>query len=77
MEMRTEILQSISNSYPNLFFIPIPEDINEVVVGLPSASMTENNSASTRASSLELDSIEVKDALAKIVTKNSGGKFDT
>ena len=34
--MRIELLQSISNVYSSLVSIPIPEDINEVLVGLPS-----------------------------------------
>ena len=79
-EMRTKILQSISSSYPNLVSIPIPEDINEVVVGLPTAISDHEVSTPVPVSAtLEFDSIEVKSTLtnlAAVVSKNSGGKFD-
>ena len=79
-EKRAEILQSISNTYPNLISIPITEDINEVLLGLPSASVTDEKLSTCVSSTLKLDSVKVKDALAKlatIVSKNSGAKFDT
>ena len=86
-EMRTEILQSISGTYPNLISIPIPEDINEVVVRLPSATVTDNSQTDSNhkvstpvSSTLELDSADVKNTLAKVasvVSRSSGGKFDT
>lgn len=74
-ELRTETLRLISCTYPRLVSIPIPEDINEVVVGLPTG-MSDSASVSP---TLEFDSIEVKSALANLATvisKNSGGKFD-
>ena len=77
-EMRTEILQSISSTYPNLVSIPIPEDINEVVVGMPTA-MSDHDGSIPLSATLEFDSTEVKSALANlatVVSKNSGGKFD-
>lgn len=77
-EMRTEILQSISSTYPNSVSIPIPEDINEVVVGMPTAKSDHEGSTPSLAT-LQFDSIELKIALANlatVVSKNSGGKFD-
>lgn len=92
-EMRTEILRSISSTCPTLISIPIPEDINEVVVGLPlatCAAVADNSpthsdnkvaSMSEMSEPLQLlESIEVKNTLAKlaaVVSKNSGGRFDT
>ena len=92
--MRTEILRSISSTYSTLISIPIPEDINEVVVGLPlatCAAVADNSpthsdnkvpaSVSEMSEPLQLlESIEVKNTLAKlaaVVSKNSGGRFDT
>jgi hypothetical protein len=77
-ELRTETLRSISCTYPQLVSIPIPEDINEVVVGRP---MSDHEVYTSRAllATLEYDSIEVKSALANlaaVISKNSGGKFD-
>ena len=77
-EMRTEILQSISSTYPNSVSIPIPEDINEVVVGMPT-TMSDHEGSTPSSATLEFDSTEVKIALANlatVVSKNSGGKFD-
>ena len=74
-ELRTETLRSMSCTYPHLISIPIPEDINELVVGLPTGT---SDSASLSAT-LEFDSVEVNSALANLATvisKNSGGKFD-
>ena len=86
-EMRTDILQSISSTYPNLISIPIPEDINEVIVGLPSATVTDNSQTDSNhkaptpvSATLELDSIEVKNSLAKVasvVSKSSSDRFNT
>ena len=76
-ELRTETLRSISCIYPQLISIPIPEDINELVVGLPTG-MSDHVSTSISAT-LEFDSVEVKSALANLATvisKNSGGKFE-
>ena len=82
--MRTEILKLISGTYPSLVSIPIPEDINEVVVGLPSVASSQTDCDHKVpvpvSATLELDSIEVKNTLAKlaaVVSKNSGGRFDT
>jgi hypothetical protein len=72
-EMRTETLRSISCTYPQLISIPIPEDINEVVVGLPTG-MSHSLSATQ-----VFDSIEVNSAitnLAAVISKNSGSKVD-
>ena len=77
-ELRTETLRSISCTYPRLASIAIPEDINEVVMGLPTGISDHEVSTSTSAS-LEFDSIEVKSALANLATvisKNSGVKVD-
>ena len=79
-ELRTETLRLISCSFPQLVSVPIPEDINEMVVGLPTG-VKDHQISTTRALSaiLEFDSIEVKSALANlaaVVSKNSGGKFD-
>ena len=86
--MRTEILRSISNTHPNLVSIPIPEDINEVLVGLPSAgvhvaaSRTDHEVSTTGLSTVEVDltaSLDVREALARlaaVVSKNSISKVD-
>ena len=74
-ELRTETLRLISCTYPQLISIPIPEDINELIVGLPTGT---SDSASLSAT-LEFDSVEVKSAvanLAAVISKNSGGKFE-
>ena len=76
-ELRTETLRSISCIYPQLISIPVPEDINELVVGLPTG-MSDHVSTSISAT-LEFVSIEVKSALANLATvisRNSGGKFE-
>ena len=69
-EMRTEILKLISGTYPSLVSIPIPEDINEVVVGLPSVASSQTDCdhkvPMPVSAILELDSIEVKNTLAKL-----------
>ena len=84
--MRTEILQSVSGIYPNFVSIPIPEDINEVVMGLPSVASSlpdsDHKVPMLVLAILELDSIgfEVKNTLSKlaaVVSKNYGGRFDT
>lgn len=87
--MRTEVLHSISNVFQNLLSIPIPEDINEVVVGLPPATIAktlkENEAGSgckvwTLVPEVDLTSNqEVKDTLAKLastVAETSGRNID-
>ena len=74
-ELRTEALYSISCIYPQLFSIPIPEDINELVVGLPTGT---NDSASLSVTH-EFDTVEVKSALANlaaVISKNSSGNIE-
>ena len=74
-ELRTETLRSISCIYSQLISIPIPEDINELVVGLPTGT---NDSASLSAT-LEFDNIKVKSALANlaaVISKNSSGNVE-
>lgn len=76
--MRTEILQSISGTYPNLISIPIPEDINDVLVGLPLSECFQITTTSV-SSILELDSAEVKNAVARLATiasKSCSGRFN-
>ena len=83
-EMRTEILRSIANTHPNIVSIPIPEDINEVVVGLPisSRNRTDHNVSTTGLSTVEVDltaSLDVREALARLaalVSLNSISKVD-
>ena len=82
--MRTEILQSVSGIYPNFVSIPIPEDINEVVMGLPSVASSlpdsDHKVPMPVLAILELDSIEVKNTLSiltAVVSKNYGDRFDT
>ena len=64
MERKTEILRQLADTFPTLLSIPIPEDINEIIVGLPSTSV-ESDFASHQ---------EIKDMLVKFsasVSKNS------
>ncbi|MCG8626629.1 MAG: hypothetical protein MJE68_32095 [Proteobacteria bacterium] len=58
--------------------IPIPEDINELVVGLRTG-MSDHDVSTSISATLEFDSVEVKSALANlaaVISKNSGGKFE-
>ena len=74
-ELRTETLCSISCIYPRLISIPIPEDINELVVGLPTGTSVSASLSAT----FEFDTIEVNSALANlaaVVSKNSSGNFE-
>ena len=36
IEMKKEFLRQLSDYFPKLLSIPIPEDVNEIIVGLPS-----------------------------------------
>lgn len=80
--MRTGILHSLAKHFPRLHSIPIPEDINEVVVGLPSATVDQSAAGSCSKADLNaimVSSEEVKDrlsSLAMTVSKNSFGKLD-
>ena len=88
-EMTTEVLCSISDVFPNLLSIPIPEDVNEVVVGLPSAAAAAMNMTRSQAElgrtpislteSGLTSNLEVKDTLASLaatVAKSSGSSVN-
>ena len=61
--MRTEILQSISGTYPNLVSIPIPED---VVMGLPSVANSLTDSGHNVPPSVSATLDRSKECTSKI-----------
>ena len=78
-EKRTEILRCLSDTFPNLVSIPVPEDINEVIVAVPSATITKNGqqTGSDCEAKFELNSAsnqQIKERLinlTSIISKNS------
>ena len=79
-EMRTEILRSLANTFPNLLSIPISEDINEIVVGLPSAAIAKDGQAGVNSIDFDLPSSQgMKDGLTNLaakVSKSSLGRLN-
>ena len=75
-EKRTEILCCLSDTFPNLVSIPVPEDINKVIVAVPSAT-NYGQAGSDCEARFELNlgsNQEVKEGLVNlttIISKNS------
>ena len=77
---RTEILCCLNDTFPNLVSIPVPEDINEVIVAVPSATIAKSYGQAGSKFTLNLSSNqEVKEGLinlTSIISKNSANNED-
>ena len=81
-EKRTEILHSLARHFSDVISIPISEDINEVIIGLPYSDLgcVKDQDGSASKTNISLASNQkVKDRLANLavtVSKNSGGRLN-
>lgn len=85
-ELRETVIKSFNESFSTLLTIPIPEDVNEVLVGIPhhidevtlSSATTRSGSLRTSRPKLTCNS-HLKDSvanLASMIAENSGGSQD-